>query len=67
MGRKVVRENEFLLQVDFCPSRGPDAPFARGDITTKLEVGTTSAGTRHLEAAVRPERHPAINNTSPRQ
>jgi hypothetical protein len=24
-------------QVDFCPSRGPDAPFALGDIITKEE------------------------------
>jgi len=28
MGRKLVRKDEFCDQVDFCPSRGPDAPFA---------------------------------------
>jgi hypothetical protein len=28
MGRKLVRETNCYDQVDFCPFRGPDAPFA---------------------------------------
>jgi hypothetical protein len=28
MGRKSVREMDCCDQVDFCPFRGPDAPFA---------------------------------------
>jgi len=28
MARKLVRENELLPSGDFCPFRGPDAPFA---------------------------------------
>jgi hypothetical protein len=34
-GRKSVQAND-LLQVDFCPFRGPDAPFARFEDNTTL-------------------------------
>jgi hypothetical protein len=30
VGRKSVRETNGGKQVDFCPFRGPDAPFALG-------------------------------------
>jgi hypothetical protein len=37
MGRKLVRENGLCDQVDFCPFRGPDAPFALVDLITRAE------------------------------
>jgi len=43
--RRLWAESQFVKtnccdQVDFCPFRGPDAPFALSELTTKLEAGT---------------------------
>jgi hypothetical protein len=44
MGRKLVRKTNCCDQVDFCPFRGPDAPFAlRRSYHERREVGTAAA------------------------
>src|SRR5258708_19418369 len=54
--RRLWAESQFVKtncchQVDFCPFRGPDAPFALSEPTTKLEAGTTVGISRASDVA----------------
>ena len=53
MGRKLVRKTNCCDQVDFCPFRGPDAPFAlRRSYHEAEKIGSTTEFLAPLQCTV---------------